>query len=235
MTKKEYETRRDACAWIFMADRSDTIGNIMADQSIDKPIEAARLYVNGILSRMVRTGETRNRIDALEKLESSQVESRYAVMPTINKLARTVARLNRKTGRDYIRILPDGTREEIKPVRQEKRAHVATTGIGRFYGSIYIELERAEQSASADAVYNDSIIDSARARANEIAREYIREYMQGLTSKARDTIGEIKAMEKNPVDTRDAMRDKVMYLYRDFPARDMVSAREYARLLKAYA
>ena len=59
--------------------------------------------------------------------------------------------------------------------------------------------------------------------------------MQGLTRKARDTIGDIKAMDKNPVDARDAMRDNVMYLYRDFPARDAVSAREYARLLKAYA
>lgn len=235
MTRKEYETRRDACAVIFMADRADTIARIMEDQGIEDAMDASRLYVNGILSRMVRTGETRNRIDGLEKLESSQVESRYAVMPTVNKLARNVARLQRMTGKAYTRILADGTREEIKPAQAEKRAHVATIGIGRFYGSIYVELECAEQSASVEDVYNDSIIDSARAHADEIAREYIREYMQGLTRKARETIGDIKAMDGNPVDARDAMRDKVMYLYRDFPARDTVSAREYARLLKAYA
>ena len=97
MTKQEYATRRDATAWIFTNERPETIARIMEGKGMVCPMLAGRLYVNGILSRMVRTGETRNRIDALEKLEASQVESRYTTAPTINKTARAVARPGKAT------------------------------------------------------------------------------------------------------------------------------------------
>lgn len=234
MTKQEYNTRRDATAWIFTSERPETIARIMDGKGLVCPLNAARLYVNGILSRMVRTGETRNRVDALEKLEASQVESRYTTAPTVNKIARAVGRLNAMTGRDYIRITKDGKREVVAYTKDEKRAHVATIGVGRFYGSIYVELETM-QNIDAMQAYDDNEIEIARARAEDIAREYIREYMQGLSVKARAAVRAIVALDGLAVDTRDAMRDKVMYLYRDFPARDQVSAREYNRLLKAYA
>lgn len=234
MTKQEYNTRRDACAWITVNERPESIARIMDGKGIICPMLAGRLYVNGILSRMVRTGETRNRIEALEKVENGQVESRYTTAPTINKTARAVARLNKMTGTSYTRIAKDGTREIIEHTKDAKRAHIATIGVGRFYGSIYVELETM-QNIDAMQAYNDNEIEIARARAEDIAREYIREYMQGLSVKARATVRAIVALDGLAVDTRDTMRDKIMYLYRDFPAREQVSAREYNRLLKAYA
>ena len=234
ISKQEYETRRDACAIIYAADRPETMADIMETRGVETELEAARLYTNGILLRMVRTGAVKNRVEGLERIEDAQVAG-HGRMPTVNKLARTVARLNRKTGRGYMRILPDGTREHVAPVKAEKRAHVATIGIGRFYGSIYVELNAAESVNTVENALNDAEIDAARARAADIAREYIREYMDGMTRKARETIEDVKAIDRDIMDTRDALRDKVLYLYRDFPAREQVSAREYVRLLRAYA
>jgi hypothetical protein len=192
--------RVDACAYIFMADKPEKIGAIMADRGVSE-LEAGRIYTIGALKAAKRRGTAQNYGEALELLEAEQIGDRGNPLTrsiSADNTACTVAHYQhrnthapmRTTTVDVVRMAwarmdnqplteyaqADQWRiVEPEPNTEPKRTH--TRGMGRILGSMYTDMEFRQVRLDPEYVYINTIREAN-------VRRFIREYLSRLSRKA---------------------------------------------------
>ena len=240
--------RIKACAYIAMEDRADKIEDI-ADALECEPIEAATGYVIGALKAGIRRGTYRNYMEALDAFEREQVGDRGDGIGQLNELARDVRRINHinattPTLTGFARDKLDAMAEPEK--QAPKKSHARN--MAKVYGSLYVQWDEGEAKLDVDYVmrqndYNRAVLEVSATGKNKAIEAYIAEYIGRLSPTGQKTVREVcntvltvdEIMSAKHSDEAERMRNKVKYLFNGFPRHDVMSAREYYEILKAYA
>ena len=247
VTGQEYKARVEACAIICVDAMEEQRNEETGENALDRIMEAkkvdrataGRMYINGTIRTMLRRGECTGYLEALEKIEFSQVEGRYTIPGTINKIGKAVARLQAMTGKDYRKCV-NGQWEDVKPAKVTNgKSHAKN--FGKVYGELYTQWQEREEDSDAETVYFSTIAERLGVHAEAHAREYMQEYASRLSKTGRAWLQYIKDADsielgKASKESKDARRieNAIAYMVKNFPVKT-VTTREYIDLVKRYA
>jgi hypothetical protein len=238
-----FNERISACAllWRNASERNaDKAADIAKARNVSED-EAARLYIVGALKCAVRRGSAKNFTDALETLEAEQVSDRKASVKGIgSSVTRDVARLEKMTGKDFVRIAKDGKREEVKvEVKPEARVHARN--LGKVLGALYVECDARAAMDAPDYIFERAEYDAIALDIGGAIGAYISDYVARLSTTGKKAIRDIVAASAS-VDAimvgkgeLAKLRERAKYLHRNFPQAEAITTRELVTLLRQYA
>ena len=227
---KETRLRVEACAWIIADEKAAKVAEIASAKGVTT-IDAATMYVWGIIKADIRRGVYSKYDDALTALEYRQSGDTGNRLSVQSPISREVARINA--------INNKGTAK--KPSHASKGVRMA-----KVIGELYVQWAEQEEMTAPDYImhHNDymAILGSGEEQYSKAIRAYMDEYYTRLSVTAR---GAARLVAASGIPVADAMRakegkglsirNKIKYLYRGFPARDVMTAREFGELLVKYA
>jgi len=227
-------TRRiEACAVIVADEKADKVQSIIeyVEETENRAIsveEASSRYVIGALRQLVRKQIVRTYEEALDRFENEQIGDRERGFTMESSVSREVRRINAINNAGNVKL----------PV---KVTAPHTRNMAKVYGSLYVQWIDSEESQAVEAVLDAQEYDAMALHMEEHIKAYINEYIGRLSTSGVKAIHELCASRytvrqimtaKNGEEK--ALRNKIEYIHRSFPARDSVSARELARILIKY-
>ena len=213
---RETMLRIEAVALIVADEKAEKIAEIA--ETMDGDIHGASIrYVLGCLKNAVRRGETKNMIQALERLEDSQVGDNGNTLAKPSALSREVARINRINNNE-------------KTTVSVKRVH--RVGMAKVYGSLQVQWDIATDNNTVERAFMLNNVD-------EQIKAYIGTYIGKLS---KTSYKALKAIVQSSVPVKkimtckgyESLRNKAKYLHGKCSARDAITATQWASMLRQY-